>query len=401
MSRRRRSRAGREPTGRAGPRSLAVPQAVGLDSTASTRPCRPPRDDPDLVGNICEPMITYSEKPLTMGKRRRGHQMRRHQRIGRRVFGVGLLGDPRPARRRPGTGENGGAARERPQDDAGAPGRVKSLDLSTEAVRRCKAATALVEVRSIGSGSSVCVSAEGFFVTNHHVVAGAGLGENVRLVVDSGQKSQRLEAPADHQARRGTRPGAAQGRGGCRVGSDPAGHGRPARRDHAAGGVRLSLRADAGGRQGIPVRQREHGDDHGAAAEGGRAVDDPARRLGQPGRLRRARRGQEGEPDRDRRERHDARAGSTSRSPSAESGSSSPAPRWYSGVRASRSRSVRNRVNSRSTLTHSMGDPSMASRSASPGRTRQTRRERFRRGGSAIASWPRARSFRRASPPPG
>ena len=68
MSRRRRSRAGRAPTGRTRPRSLAVPQAVGLDSSASTRPCRLPRDDPDLVGNICDPMITYSKQPLSMGK---------------------------------------------------------------------------------------------------------------------------------------------------------------------------------------------------------------------------------------------------------------------------------------------------------------------------------------------
>ena len=59
-----------------------------------------------------------------------------------------------------------------------------------------------VEVRSIGSGSSVCVSADGFFVTNHHVVAGAGLGEKVRLVVDPGQKSQRIIEAQDHQTRR-------------------------------------------------------------------------------------------------------------------------------------------------------------------------------------------------------
>ncbi len=59
-------------------------------------------------------------------------------------------------------------------------------------VRRCKAATALVELRSIGSGSGACVSADGFFVTNHHVVAGAGLGANVRLVVSPGQKAQRV-----------------------------------------------------------------------------------------------------------------------------------------------------------------------------------------------------------------
>ena len=62
----------------------------------------------------------------------------------------------------------------------------------TEMVLRCKAATALVELRSMGSGSAACVSVDGFFVTNHHVVAGAGLGQDVRLVVDPGQNTQRV-----------------------------------------------------------------------------------------------------------------------------------------------------------------------------------------------------------------
>lgn len=134
--------------------------------------------------------------------------MRKHQRIGRRVFGIGLLGIvglfgggsalSRTAGPTPEPADIEAAAPDGPQDDPArrdntdATARARPLDLLTEAVRRCKAATALVEVRSVGSGSSVCLSADGFFVTNHHVVASAGLGENVRLVVDSGQKSQRV-----------------------------------------------------------------------------------------------------------------------------------------------------------------------------------------------------------------
>jgi Trypsin-like peptidase domain/Concanavalin A-like lectin/glucanases superfamily len=78
------------------------------------------------------------------------------------------------------------------KDDADTQAKARSMELSTEVVRRCKAATALVELRSFGSGSTVCVSADGFFVTNHHVVAGAGLGEIVRVVVYPGQKNQRV-----------------------------------------------------------------------------------------------------------------------------------------------------------------------------------------------------------------
>ena len=78
------------------------------------------------------------------------------------------------------------------KDDADAQAKARSMELSTEVVRRCKAATALVELRSFGSGSTVCVSADGLFVTNHHVVASAGLGEIVRVVVCPGQKNQRV-----------------------------------------------------------------------------------------------------------------------------------------------------------------------------------------------------------------
>ena len=128
--------------------------------------------------------------------------MQIHTRISRRLFLVGLIGiiglvvgrlegakSEQPTLEK---SEVAAEALQRPKEAADAPPNARPVELSTDMVRRCKAATALVEVRSIGSGSSVCVSVDGFFVTNRHVVAGAGLGENVRLVVEPGQKSQRV-----------------------------------------------------------------------------------------------------------------------------------------------------------------------------------------------------------------
>ncbi|MGP0064200.1 MAG: trypsin-like peptidase domain-containing protein [Isosphaeraceae bacterium] len=133
--------------------------------------------------------------------------MRVHDPIGRRFSTLLLMGaigfldgylapaiGEEPIKR---SGEAAGAI-ERSQDpapkkdDADATPPAKHVELSTAVVRRCKAATALVEIRSIGSGSSVCVSGDGLFVTNHHVVSGGGIGGNVRLVVDPGQKTQRV-----------------------------------------------------------------------------------------------------------------------------------------------------------------------------------------------------------------
>jgi S1-C subfamily serine protease len=134
--------------------------------------------------------------------------MRIHDRTARELFAVGLLEIVALAGGRLGHAmswdpplqkPNGAAsAPQRPQDnparrdDADQPAQVHPLELSTEVVHRCKAATALVELRSIGSGSSVCVSTDGFFVTNYHVVVGAGLGATVRLVVYPGQENQRV-----------------------------------------------------------------------------------------------------------------------------------------------------------------------------------------------------------------
>ena len=78
------------------------------------------------------------------------------------------------------------------KDDPDAPPQAAHVELPTDVLLRCKAATALVELRSMGSGSAVCVSADGLFVTNHHVVARVGIGQNVRLVVRPGQNNQRV-----------------------------------------------------------------------------------------------------------------------------------------------------------------------------------------------------------------
>jgi Trypsin-like peptidase domain len=119
--------------------------------------------------------------------------MRRDNRIGRRQIAVGLMAIIGWFQ---GSLE-GATSQEPPRKGSGgaqAPAQVRPVELPAEMVSRCKAATALIELRSIGSGSAACVSVDGFFVTNYHVVAGAGLGQDVRLVVRPGQNSQRVVA---------------------------------------------------------------------------------------------------------------------------------------------------------------------------------------------------------------
>src|ERR1700733_5137931 len=106
-----------------------------------------------------------------------GYQMRIHNWISRRFFAIvlmeiaglvgGLLERARSAEPPPENPEIAAAAIESIQDipskkeDADAQAKARSMELSTDMVRRCKAATGLVEVRSFGSGSTVCVSANG------------------------------------------------------------------------------------------------------------------------------------------------------------------------------------------------------------------------------------------------
>jgi hypothetical protein len=134
--------------------------------------------------------------------------MRQHDRIGRRMIAVGLMAIiglfygrlERATSAEPLLKEFAGAARaiESSSDDlprkndAEPQAQARPVELSSEMVVRCKAATALVEVRSMGSGSAACVSVDGFFVTNHHVVVGAGLGQDVQLVVGPSQNTQRV-----------------------------------------------------------------------------------------------------------------------------------------------------------------------------------------------------------------
>jgi S1-C subfamily serine protease len=60
-----------------------------------------------------------------------------------------------------------------------------------EIVRRCKAATALVEVTDFGSGSAFCIRSDGFFITNHHVVREVQIGKSVKLVLNPGDQNEK------------------------------------------------------------------------------------------------------------------------------------------------------------------------------------------------------------------
>lgn len=59
-------------------------------------------------------------------------------------------------------------------------------------VKTCKAATALVNRHEAGSGSAFCVSSEGVFLTNRHVVEGLEPGATVELVLNAGEKTEQL-----------------------------------------------------------------------------------------------------------------------------------------------------------------------------------------------------------------
>ena len=78
-----------------------------------------------------------------------------------------------------------------------APAKSRPTDLPTESgpfdARRRRRSSSC---GSMGSGSAVCVSADGFFVTNHHVVAGAGLGPKCPA-----RRAPRPEQPAQCSTR--------------------------------------------------------------------------------------------------------------------------------------------------------------------------------------------------------
>ncbi|MHC5543184.1 trypsin-like peptidase domain-containing protein, partial [Singulisphaera rosea] len=68
---------------------------------------------------------------------------------------------------------------------------AESRGLGEVVVKRCKSATALVELIGRGTGSAAYISAGGFFVTNQHVVATKKPGDKVRLILDPSLKTER------------------------------------------------------------------------------------------------------------------------------------------------------------------------------------------------------------------
>jgi hypothetical protein len=63
-----------------------------------------------------------------------------------------------------------------------------------DVIERGKRATALVEVitdKGQAKGSAFCIDASGLFITNAHVIAGAGTGDRIQLVLDIGRRTQR------------------------------------------------------------------------------------------------------------------------------------------------------------------------------------------------------------------
>ena len=61
-----------------------------------------------------------------------------------------------------------------------------------EMIRRCKAATVLVDLHEEGTGSGFCVRADGVFLTNHHVVETTKIGGLVDVVLNPGERNQRV-----------------------------------------------------------------------------------------------------------------------------------------------------------------------------------------------------------------
>ncbi|MBC7815485.1 MAG: trypsin-like peptidase domain-containing protein, partial [Planctomycetaceae bacterium] len=70
--------------------------------------------------------------------------------------------------------------------------KVKSPDDGLPFVKTCKAATGLVNRQEFGSGSAFCISTEGFFLTNRHVVEGLDPGESVDVVMNAGEKTEKI-----------------------------------------------------------------------------------------------------------------------------------------------------------------------------------------------------------------
>lgn len=64
-------------------------------------------------------------------------------------------------------------------------------DLTPEIVKRCKLATALVRVVDEEEGTAFHIG-DGVFLTNHHVIEGAAGGAKIEIVLNAGEKTQKV-----------------------------------------------------------------------------------------------------------------------------------------------------------------------------------------------------------------
>lgn len=72
---------------------------------------------------------------------------------------------------------------------------------STTIVKNCKNATALVNLNERGSGTAFCVSKDGYFLTNRHVVESVEIGQQVELILNSGEKNEKaIKAKVIHRS---------------------------------------------------------------------------------------------------------------------------------------------------------------------------------------------------------
>tara|TARA_R100000789_G_scaffold98855_1_gene103685 strand:- start:4240 stop:6720 length:2481 start_codon:yes stop_codon:yes gene_type:complete len=65
------------------------------------------------------------------------------------------------------------------------------LASSADVIRSGKSATVLVDLEELGSGSAFCIRADGYFITNAHVVSSHDVGEEVTLVMNPSTDEQK------------------------------------------------------------------------------------------------------------------------------------------------------------------------------------------------------------------